>query len=139
MLILCIYFSRYFIRLNYHSSLEWDEKMKYTKKILSRSFVINVSIVQVLQRKVNWWLLAYQVFMYILLKRLSIKNARFTPLSCSVFSVNAQNDKFKATVTSLAPHLISNCYQVSKPKENQLLPFPIPQGKTVWETITSIQ
>lgn len=60
-------------------------------------------------------------------------------LLCSVSSENAQNDKFKGSVTSLAPKPISNCYQAAKPTENQLLPFPIPQGKTVWETITSIR
>lgn len=104
-----------------------------------RSFVINVLVVQVVQRKISWWLLTDQVFMYILLKSLAIINAWFTPLSCSVSSVNAQNDKFKASVTSLASHLFSNGYQVAKLKENQLLPFPIPQGKTICETITSVQ
>lgn len=109
------------------------------KKHSFRSFVISVPAVQEVQRKVSGWLFTDQMFMYILLKRLAIVNARFTLLSCSVFSVNAQNDKFKASVTSLAPHLFSNGYQVAKSKENQLLPFPIPQGKTICETITSVQ
>lgn len=50
-----------------------------------RSFVINVPVVQEVQRKVSWWLLTDQMFMYILLKRLAIHyKARFTLLSCSV-------------------------------------------------------
>lgn len=77
--------------------------------------------------------------MYILFKRPAIIKARSPPLSCLVSSVNAQNDKSKASVTSLAPRLFSNCYQVAKPTENQLLPFPIPQGDTVWETVASSQ
>lgn len=117
--------------------MQWEDEIY---KIHSfRSFIINVPVVQEVQRKVSWWFLTDQMFMYILLKRLAIINARFTLLSCSFSSVNAQNDKFKASVTSLAPHLFSNGYQVAKSKENQLLPFPIPQGKTICETITSIQ